>query len=136
MKPTRKARANMCKATLKKHNSLQVRCRSARTAQGGHRSSYWQLISERRGSGGRCDGRGERGGGTARLGLALGHVAGWEAVEGTWQLGFRAASWPFTSCVILGQLLNLSEPPSFTWGNGDNWAYPCELKRDEKMNCT
>lgn len=53
MKPTRKARANMCKATLKKHSSLQVRCRSARTAQGGHRSSYWQLISERRGSGGR-----------------------------------------------------------------------------------
>ena len=102
MKPTRKARANMCKATLKKHSSLQVRCRSARTAQGGHRSSYWQLISEQRGSGGRCDGRGERGGGTARLGLALGHVAGWEAVEGTWQLGFQAASWPFTSCVILG----------------------------------
>ena len=61
MKPTRKARANMCKATLKKHNSLQVRGRSARIAQGGHRSSYWQLISEQRevGGGMRAEGDGE-----------------------------------------------------------------------------
>ena len=27
-----------------------------------------------------------------RLSLALGHAAGWGAVEGTWRLGFQAAS--------------------------------------------
>ena len=38
---------------------------SARTAQGGHRSSYWQLISERRGSGGRRQRGPGRGHGTS-----------------------------------------------------------------------
>ena len=63
MKPTRKARANMCKATLKKQqftSQMQV-------SQDCPRRSQKQLLAAHicaKGSGGRYEGRGEWGGGT------------------------------------------------------------------------